>query len=222
VFVGLLLLVSFAVSAQTVYVTKAGQKYHAAGCRFLTKGSVAIDLSDAITHGYTPCKVCNPSFDGHARSAEAGSRAFIAATPRAPTAGVRELSGKVVAVHDGDTLTVLVASVQHKIRLNGIDAPELGQNYGRRARQFLSDLCFGTIVTVRVVNVDRYGREVGDVVVGGVLANAELVRAGLAWHYKQYSKDPALAALEKEARAARRGLWVDRNPTAPWDYRHGK
>ncbi len=144
-------------------------------------------------------------------SAAAGSRAVL-----------RELRGKVVSVHDGDTITVVVGKRQHKIRLDGIDAPELGQDFGRRSRQLLSDLCFGKIVTVRVVDVDRYGREVGDVRVGNVDANAELVRAGLAWHYKQYSDDPRLDALENEARTAKRGLWAGSDPIPPWDWRHDK
>jgi endonuclease YncB( thermonuclease family) len=132
---------------------------------------------------------------------------------------VHDLLGRVTAVHDGDTLTLLVGRIQHKIRLNGIDAPELRQAFGRRARQFLSALAFGKTVTVHVVDVDRYGREVGDVYVNGALVNAELVRAGMAWHYKQYSKDATLAELEIEARAAKRGLWADSNPVPPWEYR---
>jgi endonuclease YncB( thermonuclease family) len=132
------------------------------------------------------------------------------------------LTGKVVSVHDGDTLTLLEGSRQHKIRLNGIDAPELGQAFGRRARQLLADLCFGRIVTVRVVDIDRYGREVGDVLIDGLNASAELVRAGMAWHYKQYSTDEELAALEKDARAARRGLWADDRAIPPWQYRRKK
>jgi micrococcal nuclease len=135
---------------------------------------------------------------------------------------VHDITGKVVSVHDGDTVTVLVGGRQHKIRLNGIDAPELSQDYGRRSRQLLASLCFGKIVRVRVVDIDRYGREVGDVFLGDSAVNAEMVRAGLAWHYKQYSTDPALAALEVDARAAKRGLWAAPHPTAPWDWRHTK
>jgi micrococcal nuclease len=135
---------------------------------------------------------------------------------------IHDLLGRVTAVHDGDTLTLLVGTTQHKIRLNGIDAPELGQAFGTRARQFLSALVFGKTVTVRVVDVDRYRREVGDVYVGGVLANAELVRAGMAWHYKRYSKDATLAELELQARAEKRGLWADPKAMAPWNYRRRK
>jgi micrococcal nuclease len=147
---------------------------------------------------------------------------LCAAAVSAAPANAHDLLGRVTAVHDGDTFTLLVGGVQHKIRLNGIDAPELRQAFGTRARQFLARLCFGKTVTARVVNVDRYGREVGDVYVGGVLVNAELVRAGMAWHYKQYSKDAMLAELELEARAAKRGLWSDPKPTAPWNFRKAK
>ena len=204
-----------------MYITKTGRKYHAGGCRLLSKSSTAIDLADAVSRGYTPCGVCNPPTQrerANATTPPAAIPAAAAATPKV----IRDLLGRVTAVHDGDTLTLLVGTTQHKIRLNGIDAPELGQAYGTRARQFLSALVFGKTVTVRVVDVDRYGREVGDVYVGGVLANAELVRAGMAWHYKHYSKDATLAELEVQARAEKRGLWADPKAMAPWNYRRRK
>jgi len=108
-----------------------------------------------------------------------------------------------------------------KIRLNGIDCPEKGQDFGTKAKSFTSDACFGKPVTVKVFDTDRYGRLVGDIVLpDGRILNQELVRAGLAWHYKAYSKDETLARLENEARAAMRGLWSIPNPTPPWDFRH--
>ena len=216
---GFLLFVCALSAAQTVYITKTGRKYHADGCRYLSKSSIAIDLADAIARGFTPCGVCNPPTQEERTDATTvSSPAAGRATPKE----IHDLLGRVTAVHDGDTLTLLVGTTQHKIRLNGIDAPELGQAYGTRARQFLSALVFGKTVTVRVVDVDHYGREVGDVYVGGVLANAELVRAGMAWHYKQYSKDATLAELEMQARAEKRGLWADPKAMAPWNYRRRK
>ena len=80
----------------------------------------------------------------------------------------------------------------------------------------------GKEVEVIVREMDRYGRYVGDVMVGGKSANAELVAKGFAWHYTQYSKDVSLAALEMEARSKRLGLWADRFPVPPWDFRHKK
>jgi micrococcal nuclease len=111
-----------------------------------------------------------------------------------------------------------------RVRLNGVDCPESHQAFGTRARQFTGDLVFGKIVRVEVRDRDRYGRLVGDVFTsGGESLNAELVRVGMAWWYRRYApKDTKLAALEAEARAAKRGLWVDTNPIPPWEFRNGK
>lgn len=132
------------------------------------------------------------------------------------------LHGKVVGVHDGDTLTVLVGTTQHKIRLAGIDAPESKQPFGTRSQQSLSEMTFGKAVTVDVETKDRYGREVGTVHAGKVNANLEQVRRGMAWHYKQYSKDQTLADAETAARAAKAGLWIDEKPIPPWEWRKAR
>ncbi|MGV8120435.1 MAG: thermonuclease family protein [Candidatus Xenobiia bacterium LiM19] len=131
-------------------------------------------------------------------------------------------TGKCVGVSDGDTIKVLNNRVQVKVRLEGIDAPELHQDFGRKAKQFTSALVFGKTVTINTVTIDRYGRTVGRVIVNGKDVSLELVKAGLAWHYTHYSDDPALAKAEKVARAGKKGLWSMRNPVAPWDYRHGR
>ncbi|HUX36836.1 MAG TPA: thermonuclease family protein [Rectinemataceae bacterium] len=130
--------------------------------------------------------------------------------------------GKVVGVHDGDTITVLQAERQYKIRLDGIDAPELSQAYGQVSKRFASAFAFGKTARVEVHGVDRYGRYLGEVFVEGRSLNRELVKAGLAWQYLQYSKDPVLAKLEREARTQRIGLWKDASPEAPWDFRKRK
>lgn len=130
------------------------------------------------------------------------------------------LHGRVVGVADGDTLTILAAGNQrHRIRLAEIDAPESGQAFGRSSKQLLSDLCFGVDAAVRVEDIDRYQRVVGRVHCREADANAELVEAGLAWVYTRYARDRHLFALEAQARAARRGLWADPDPVAPWDFR---
>ena len=132
---------------------------------------------------------------------------------------------RVVGVSDGDTLTVLKADkTQVKIRLNGIDAPETGQDFGSRAKQAASELAFGKDVTVRPMDTDRYGRTVADVITpDGKSMNREMVRQGMAWWYRQYAPaDQELAGLEAEARAAKRGLWAQSDPIPPWDWRHGK
>ncbi|WP_312958819.1 thermonuclease family protein [Stutzerimonas nitrititolerans] len=134
------------------------------------------------------------------------------------------LTGKVVAIADGDTLTLLTESKQQlKIRLAEIDTPERAQPYGTRARQALSDLAFGKRTTIESQEQDRYGRIVGRVFVDGVDVNKELVRRGAAWVYRQYNRDRSLLAVEDEARKAKRGLWAlpEAERVAPWDWRKG-
>jgi endonuclease YncB( thermonuclease family) len=133
-----------------------------------------------------------------------------------------EITGRVVGISDGDTLTLLSdRRRQIRVRLAGIDAPEAHQPYGSRARKVLAALVFRRRVTVVVVDTDRYGRTVGRVIAGGTDVNAAMVRRGAAWVYRAYSHDPALLRLEAEARAARRGLWAlpeaQRQP--PWEWR---
>ncbi len=137
------------------------------------------------------------------------------------SAEATRITGKVVKVADADTITVLDASkTQHKIRFEGIDAPERGQAYGSKATEALKAALGDGNVTVSVKETDRYGRLVGTVYVGEVSINHWLVANGWAWHYKAYSKDEKLAELEKAAREAKAGLWADSSPPmAPWDYR---
>jgi endonuclease YncB( thermonuclease family) len=151
-------------------------------------------------------------------------------------ASAAQLFGKVVGVADGDTVTVLEESQQQqKVRLAGIDAPERRQPYGDRAKQHLSALVYGKTVLVQWDKRDRYGRIIGHVFASDCMglacrysidAGLEQIKAGLAWHYKQYEKEqpPAervqYAALEQRARARREGLWSDADPVPPWEYRH--
>ena len=132
-------------------------------------------------------------------------------------------SGKVVGVSDGDTITVMRDGRGIKIRLAEIDTPEKRQPYSQAAKRFTSELCFRKVVTVKPTTIDRYGRLVGHVVTqDGRQLNEELVRAGLAWQYKRYSKSAKLAALEAEARKAKRGLWSEPNPIPPWEWRRAR
>jgi endonuclease YncB( thermonuclease family) len=126
----------------------------------------------------------------------------------------------VVGVTDGDTIMILRNGRHEALRLHGIDAPEMGQAFGDRAKQFTSGLAFGRSVAVRVTGHDRYGRAIGDVFLpDGRNLNQEVVRAGYAWWYRRYSPDCRLAQLETEAREVRRGLWAQRNPSPPWEHR---
>jgi micrococcal nuclease len=130
---------------------------------------------------------------------------------------------KVIAVKDGDTIELLENGQPLKVRLYGIDAPEKNQDFGTRAKQFTSDLCFGKNVKIVKHNTDRYGRTVGTIILpDGRSLNEELVKNGMAWHYKAYSKDVNLANLETDARQYKRGLWSQPNPIAPWDFRKGR
>ncbi len=132
------------------------------------------------------------------------------------------ITGRVVGVADGDTLTVLtVEKRQVRVRLAGIDAPERRQPYDTRARQALSALAFGRSARVDVEDIDRYRRAVGRVRVGGRDVNAEMVRRGAAWVYVCHNRDPSLVLLEAEARAARHGLWAlpESERVPPWEWR---
>ena len=128
--------------------------------------------------------------------------------------------GLVVAIADGDTLTVLSSDFQRvKVRLAEIDAPEKRQPFGTRSRQSLAALCHEKRAEVHVADVDRYKRIVGRVHCEGVDANAAQVRRGMAWVYERYATDAALPELQDEARTAKRGLWVDPAPVPPWEWR---
>ncbi len=132
----------------------------------------------------------------------------------------------MVGVSDGDTVTLLDGlHVQHRIRLAGIDAPEKAQPYGDASKRHLSDMVFGTSVTVDFEKHDRYGRIVGKILKDGRDASLEQLRSGFAWHYKQYQRDQShadrstYAEIEIEAQQAHAGLWRDPAPVAPWTWR---
>lgn len=136
------------------------------------------------------------------------------------------LSGEVVGLADGDTVTILDAfKVQHRVRLAGIDAPEKRQPFGDQSRQHLARLVFRKQVVVDWRKTDRYGRIVGKVTVGQVDAGLEQVRAGMAWHYKAYAMEQspedraAYAEAEDSARSSHQGLWSDKHSVPPWDFR---
>lgn len=138
-----------------------------------------------------------------------------------------QVVGRVVAVADGDTITVLDAERhQHKVRLMGIDAPEKRQAFGTRSREALAVTLFHRDVTVEYKKLDRYGRVIGKVTLGGIDVGLQLVKMGLAWHYVAYAKEQspedraAYSAAEASARSAKRGLWSDPMVVPPWDFRH--
>lgn len=140
----------------------------------------------------------------------------------AVSAYAADIDCKVVGVSDGDTLTCLTGDKrQVKTRLAEIDAPEKDQPYGQKAKQALSDLAFGKQARLDVHETDRYGRSVARVYVGSTDVNAELVKQGAVWVYRQYNRDKSLIPLEDQAKAAKRGLWAlpDDQRIPPWDWR---
>lgn len=126
---------------------------------------------------------------------------------------------KVIGIADGDTLTILQDNRPVKIRLANVDAPEKSQPYGQRSRQSLSALCWDRDAQYETQDIDRYKRVVAVVTCGGVEVNRAQVEQGFAWVYPKYNKDPSLLQLQEDARDMRRGLWGDRNPIEPWEYR---
>ena len=139
------------------------------------------------------------------------------------------ITGQVVAVADVDTITVLDAEkAQYKIRLAGIDAPERKQAFGNRSKESLSEMVFDKTVNVGTEKRDRYGRQIGKVLVDGQDVNLVQVERGMAWFFWQYQREQSLndrklyEAAEDSAKAARRGFWRDIDPVPPWDFRHKK
>jgi endonuclease YncB( thermonuclease family) len=163
---------------------------------------------------------------GFGRRMWRGLPASLLALSISASAAAAVLAGEVVAVTDGDTIKVLDAGkVEYLVRLSGIDAPEKKMPFGQRSKQNLSNLVYGKWVEVEGKKHDRYGRLVGKVLVNGTDANLAQVQAGMAWHYKQYEREQleadrqVYAEAEIKAAASKQGLWVDRHPTAPWDWR---
>jgi endonuclease YncB( thermonuclease family) len=133
-----------------------------------------------------------------------------------------DLHGKVIAIADGDTFTLLTADKQQvKIRLAEIDAPESGQPYGNKSKQALSGLIFGKDIRVVVQTTDRYGRTVGRPYLGDLDICEEMVRRGAAWAYRDYLRDRGLLTLESEAKAEKRGIWglSEAQNAPPWEWR---
>jgi endonuclease YncB( thermonuclease family) len=132
------------------------------------------------------------------------------------------LTGKAIKIVDGDTFDLLVGTVTYRIRLNGIDTPEKGQDFYQNAKNSLGNWCRNQTLRVTYKSKDRNGRLIGDLYTSsGIWVNLKLVEEGMAWHFKKYSSDKTLAAAEIKARSQKIGLWVMKNTIAPWDWRKG-
>ena len=155
----------------------------------------------------------------------------------AATASV--LNGKVITVIDGDTIVVRDDNGRRAdIRIAGIDAPEIRQAYGPRARQHMIELVYGKRVNVSWYKRDKYQRAIGHVHMllpencrGAACTRAidvalAQVEAGLAWHDTEHLTEQPVyeqqryAHAERQARLQRRGLWAQLRPLPPWQYRH--
>lgn len=163
---------------------------------------------------------------------------FLLAFLLISTSAAADITGIVVGVADGDTVTVLDTNkAQHKVRLAGIDSPEKAQPFGQRAKQRMSALVFGKVVRLEGDKRDRYGRTVAKVWVSPpdcqrcpqtLDAGLAVLTSGLAWHYKKYQNEQSpedrerYAFAEDEARSKRAGLWAEANPVPPWEWRKSR
>ena len=148
--------------------------------------------------------------------------ALVGFSAIAGSASAETLVGRIVGVTDGDTVKLLVnGRQQYKVRLGEIDAPESGQPFGQASKRMLSDLVFGKTVSIRVTDIDRYGRSVGVITNALTNINGEMVKRGGAWAYRRYLSDQRYLLWENEARQVRRGLWGLQSDqiTPPWEWR---
>ena len=134
------------------------------------------------------------------------------------------LKMKIIGVKDGDTVEGLYYQFPINIRLEHIDAPEKRQPFGTKSKEKLSELCFGKNVTIisngRNGNYDSRGRLISEIILeDGTNVNKEMVKSGLAWHYKKYSSNLEYARLEELAMKNKVGLWSDPNAVSPWSFR---
>ena len=131
--------------------------------------------------------------------------------------------GKVIGVKDGDTIEVLLeGNIPKVLRFAEVDCPENGQAFGKNAKAFTSSQLFGKKVIFEITSTDRWGRSIAKVYYGKKYISEEIIKAGMGWHYYQYSNSQKLAQLQIKAKKNKIGLWQDKNAKAPWDYRKDK
>lgn len=134
----------------------------------------------------------------------------------------KEIIGNVSKVYDGDTCHVMEGTTKHKIRLSGIDTPEIKQTHGIQSRDALRELILNNTVTVEYSKRDRYGRIIGTIYHDKKDINLIMISTGNAWHYKYYDKQKTYADAEAKAKNNKLGLWALPNPIAPWNFRRKK
>ena len=137
-------------------------------------------------------------------------------------ASAEDFTGQVVGVIDGDTIEVMHLGKAERVRLHGVDCPEMGQPFGKRARQYTSTHTLRKTVTIIVDNTDKSGQTVGQVILPDMSnLNIVLISAGLAWWHETYApEDKILMDVQKSAKIAKRGLWADPDPIPPWEWKN--
>lgn len=136
------------------------------------------------------------------------------------TAHADIFNAKVLAVLDGDTVLIIRAGHKpEKVRLLNIDAPEKAQPFGLQSKQSLAGMILKRQVKIDVPAHDMYGRLLGQISLDGLNVNEEQVKRGMAWEYSGYHSNKKYIALQNEAQQARRGLWRQHSPQAPWQWR---
>ena len=138
-----------------------------------------------------------------------------------PLTLLAQRTGTVVSVHDGDTFTVVAENGQKiKVRLHGVDTPELKQSFGKEVQRQTEAKVLNKKVKLEEKGKDRYKRTIAIVYLdNGLCVNAWLLENGLAWHYLKYDQNQRWQALEDQARKNRIGLWKNPDAQAPWDWR---
>lgn len=132
---------------------------------------------------------------------------------------IEENQYKVIGIIDGDTYDILKNNTSERIRIDGIDAPEKGMPFYKVSKKYLSNLIYGKFVTIEFEKKDRYGRWVGRGFIDKLDISEEMIKAGMAWHFKKYSDSEILSNLEVEAKNNKFGLWREPNPLEPWEVR---
>jgi micrococcal nuclease len=135
------------------------------------------------------------------------------------------LTAKVIGIKDGDTVVVLDSlNNQTTLRLAEVDCPEKSQPFGTKSKQFTSDQIYLKTIKYIVTDTDRYGRSIAMIYydTDNKYLSAEIIKAGMGWHYKRYSTSQELANFEIKARKEKVGLWVEINPIEPSAWRKNK
>jgi micrococcal nuclease len=130
------------------------------------------------------------------------------------------VEGKVTRIIDGDSILVTDAkSVEYEVQLEGIDAPEPKQDFGKEATEALSKMLKDKSVRITWKSKDNFNRVLAQVYDGEKHINMEMIKSGMAWHFKRYNKEASLASAEAEAKKDKKGLWAKESPVPPWDFR---